>query len=240
MVNQGTVIFKVGWETITEVETHYKRKKAPPQVTMPIGPPITVFTKESDEFEAIDVEVTHNRPTFEKCELGTVFIDPTWHSPNQLWKAKYIVHENYLTYNDLTKLRDNPEYDIPSDEALRGVFLEDTEVPESIAPTEQAMTANTSIHHAERQDFSESEDPLQKGLQVLEWWDRTQKRVVLQKKVVICNKRHGLGEKPFLSANYWDIDNAGYGIGVGRIAGADQSTRPPPTGGGEPRESSKV
>ena len=222
MVNQGTVIFKVGWETVTEVETHYRRKVAPPQVDMPFGPPLTVFTEASDEFEAVDVEVTHNRPTFEKCELGTVFIDPTWKSPNQLWKAKWIVHEKYLTYDDLTKLRENPEYDIPGDDELRAVFMDDVEVPEGISPTAEAMTANTSIHHAERDDFEASEDPLLKPLQVLEWWSRTQKRVVLQKKIVICNKTHNLGEKPFLSANYWDIDNSGYGMGVGRIAGADQ------------------
>jgi len=222
MVNQGTVIFKVGWETVTEVETHYRRKKAPPQVRMPLGPPITVFTEESDEFEAVDIEVTHNRPTFEKCELGTVFVDPTWKSPNQIWKAKWIVHKLYLNYDDLTKLRDNPDYDIPSDEQLRAAFIEEEETPKSISATEQAMSANTSIHHAEREDFERSEDPLEKPLEVLEWWSKTHKRVVLQQKVVICNKTHNLGEKPFLASNYWDIDNAGWGMGVGRIAGADQ------------------
>lgn len=222
MVNQGTVIFKVGWETRTEVETHYKRKVAPPQVQQPFGKPITVFTEESDEFEAVDVEVTRNRPTFEKCELGTVFVDPKWKSPNQIWKARYIVHEQYLNYDDLTKLRDNPEYDIPTDEELRAAFMEDAEQTESISATEQAMSANTSIHHAEKQDSDFSEDPLQKPMQVLEWWDRTQVRTVLQKKVVIRNQPHKMGEKPFLAANYWDIDNAGYGMGVGRIAGADQ------------------
>jgi hypothetical protein len=222
MVNQGTVIFKGGWETITEVESHYRRKKAPPQVQMPIGPPITLFTKESDEFEAIDVEVTHNLPVFEKCELGTVFIDPTWHSPNQLWKAKWIVHERYLTHDDLTKLRDNPDYDIPSDEQLRAIFVEDVEIAKGISSTAQAMSANTSIHHAEREDFEWSEDPLEKNMQVLEWWSKDTVRVVLQQKVVLRNGAHKLGEKPFWSANYWDIDNAGYGLGVGRIAGADQ------------------
>ena len=222
MTNQGTVIFKMGWETITKVETHYIRKKAPPTVDMPFGPPITIATEESDEFEAVDIEVTRNRPTFEKCELGTVFVDPTWKSPNQIWKAKYIVHELYLTYDDLNKLRENPEYDIPSEEQLRAAFMNDAEVPESISPTEQAMTANTSIHHAERQDYEWSEDPLMKPLQALEWWSDTHKRVVLQKKVVICNKTHNLKVKPFLSANYWDIDNSGWGMGVGRISGADQ------------------
>ena len=222
MVNQGTVIFKIGWETVTEVETHYQRKAAPLTQEMPFGEPSTIYTKDSDEFEAVDIEVTRNRPTFEKCELGTVFVDPKWNSPNQLWKAKWIVHENYLDYDDLTKLRDNPDYDIPSDDELRAAFMEDTEVTEGISATEQAMSANTSIHHAERQDWQWSEDPLKKPMQVLEWFDRTQVRCVLQKKIVIRNGQHKMGEKPFLSCNYWDIDNAGYGMGVGRIAGADQ------------------
>ena len=223
MTNQGTVIFKAGWETETRVETHYKRKVAPPQVDMPLGDPMTVFTEASDEFEAIDVEVTRNRPTFEKCELGTVFIDPTWKNPNQLWKAKWIIQERYLNYDDLQRLRDNPDYDIPSDEVLRAIFKPDSpEQTEGINAVEESMVANTSIHHAAQSDEDFSEDPLMKPMQVLEWWDKGQCRVVLQKKCVIRNKPHALPDKPFFSANYWDIDNAGYGMGVGRIAGADQ------------------
>jgi hypothetical protein len=222
MVNSGTVIYKVGWETETKLETHYRRKKAPPQVPMPLGQPMTVFTKESDEFEAVEEEVTRNRPTFEKCELGEVFIDPKWRNPNQLWKAKFIVHRNYLNYDDLTKLRENPDYDIPSDEILRHIFMSDEEQTEPIDGTEEAMTVNTSVHHAARQDTNWTEDPLLKPMQVLEWWDKTQVRTVLQQKCVIRNAKHKMPEKPYLSANYWDIDNSGYGLGVGRISGADQ------------------
>ena len=222
MVNQGTVIFKCGWETETRLETHYKRKAAPAQVPMPIGDPMIVATEESDEFQAVDVEVTRNRPVFEKCRLGTVFVDPTWVNPNQLWKAKWIIHERYLTYDDLQRLRDNPDYDIPSNEVLRAIFMPDSEQTEGINATEEALNANMSIHHAARQDENYSEDPLMKPLQVLEWWDKTQCRVVLQQKCVIRNNGHTLPDKPFFSANYWDIDDAGYGMGVGRIAGADQ------------------
>ena len=222
MVNQGTVIFKVGWETTTEVETHYKRKTAPLQQDMPFGPPLTIFTKESDEFEAVDVEVTRNRPTFEKCELGTVFVDPTWKAPNRIWKAKWVIHELYMTYDDLNNLRDNPDYDIPAEDVLRALFVDDVETAKGISATEQAMSANTSVHHAERRDFEWSEDPLEKPMQVLEWWSENKVRVVLQQKVVIRNGNHTIGQVPFLSANYWDIDDAGYGMGVGRIAGADQ------------------
>ena len=59
-------------------------------------------------------------------------------------------------------------------------------------------------------------------MQVLEWWRETEVRVVLQQKCVIRNGKHKLPDKPFLSANYWDIENAGFGMGVGRISGADQ------------------
>jgi hypothetical protein len=222
-VNQGTVIFMGGWQTTTRVESHYQRKQAPPQVNLPLGQPLTVFTKESDEFEAVDVEVTKNLPIFEKCELGTVFPDPTWNKPNQLWKASFIVRRMYLNYDDLTKLRDNEDYDIPSDDVLRSMFSPDhPEQTEGITGVEEALTANTSVHHAQREDFEFSEDPLLRPMEVLEWWSDTDVRTVLQRKVVIRNAKHRMPHKPFFSANYWDIDNAGYGMGIGRIAGADQ------------------
>jgi hypothetical protein len=223
MVNQGTVIFMGGWETITRVQSRYQRKQAPAQVSMPLGDPMTVFTKQSDEFEVVDVEITKNRPIFEKCELGTVFIDPTWNSPNQIWKARYIIRRRWVNYDDLTKLRDNPSYDIPSDEVLRFIFRPDTtEQTEGIGGVEEAIHANTSIHHAAREDFEYSEDPLLQPMEILEWWSDTDVRVVLQKKVVLRNGPHRMPDKPFFAANYWDIENAGYGMGVGRIAGADQ------------------
>jgi hypothetical protein len=223
MVNQGTVIFKTGWETETRIETHYRRKASPSQVQMPIGKAMEIPTEASDEFEAEDIEVTRNRPVFERCNLGEIFIDPTWANPNQLWKAKWIIHCRYLNYDDLQRLRDNDEYDIPSDEVLRAIFApESEEQTEGIDGVEESLTANMSIHHAARRDEDYSEDPLMKPLQVLEWWDKTQVRVVLQQKCVIRNNQHKLPDKPFFSANYWDIDNAGYGMGVGRIAGADQ------------------
>ena len=77
----------------------------------------------------------------------------------------------YLTYDDLNKLRENPDYDIPPEDVLRALFVnEDARPPKGISETEQAMSANTSIHHAERQDFEDSEDPLENTMQILEWW----------------------------------------------------------------------
>jgi hypothetical protein len=223
MTNSGTVIFKIGWQTETRVESHYVRREQPPSAEMPFGPPVTVSTEESDEFDVVEVEVTRNRPVFEKCKLGQVFVDPKWCSPNQIWKAKYIVYQDYLTYDDLTQLRLNPDYDIPSDEVLRAIFRPDSaEQTKSVDSTDEALKANSSVHHAAREDFDYSEDPLLKPMEILEWWSKDTCRVVLQQKCVIRNKPHKMPEKPFLAANYWDIEDAGYGMGVGRIAGADQ------------------
>jgi hypothetical protein len=48
-----------------EVETTLQEgKKQPPQVPMPIGKPITVFTKRQIRFDAVDEEVTRNRRFF--------------------------------------------------------------------------------------------------------------------------------------------------------------------------------
>jgi hypothetical protein len=40
--------------------------------------------------------------------------------------------------------------------------------------------------------------------------------------VLIRNEEHSLPFLPFFSSNFWNIPNAGYGIGVGRLAGSDQ------------------
>jgi hypothetical protein len=223
MVNQGTAIWKIGWEEYTEKEVRYERKAAPQRIDLPLGgPPVLVFTKESDEFERIEKEVVKKRPIFEKCELGSVFPNPKWSSPNQLWKAGWVVHERYLNYDDLKKLRQNPEYDIPDDDTLRYIFTSETEQTEGTNMVAATMQANPQVHHAEREDTEWTVDPLEKPMQVLEWWSESHVRTVLQQKVVIRNERHELGRIPFLSANFWNIENAGWGLGVGRVAGADQ------------------
>lgn len=224
MCNQGTVIFKMGWEEYTERVTRYERKAAPQRIDMPLGgDPVMVFTKESDEFEAVTKDVVKKRPTFEKCELGTVYPNPQWNRPNQMWKAGWVVHERYLNYEDLTKLRDNDEYDIPDDDTLKNIFLDGVEQTENISQLTRTMSGvNAAIFHSAPPDQEFSEDPLLKPMQVLEWWSESKVYTVLQQKVVIRNTEHKLGCIPFISCNFWNIENASWGMGCGRIAGSDQ------------------
>jgi hypothetical protein len=223
MVNQGTVIFKIGWEEYTEKEVRYERKAAPQRIDLPLGgPPVLVFTKESDEFERIEREVVKKKPIFEKCELGTVFWNPKWNAPNQMHKAGWVVQEFYVNYDDLKKLRQNPDYDIPDDETLRFIFMSETEQTEGTNMVAATMQANPQVFHAERPDTEWTIDPLEQPMQILEWWSEGHVRAVLQQKVVIRNGRHNLGRIPFLSANFWNIENSPIGLGCGRVAGSDQ------------------
>jgi hypothetical protein len=225
-VGLGTVIFKCGWETTTKVETHMVRKAAPAAVQLPFQQqPMMVVTAESDEFDAEDIEVTRNRPFFEKCELGTVFVDPKWNKPNQIGKSKWIIEEYYVTYEDLCQLRKNPDYDIPSDEILRGALSPTGETPAAPSGAADAFDSNGATHHAESQDDVTSEDPLMKPLQILERWTDDMCQVSLQGKIVIRNKPHNLPGKPYFSANFWNMYNAGYGMGVGRLSGSSQRVK---------------
>jgi hypothetical protein len=224
MCNQGTVIFKMGWEEYTEEVTTYTRKASPQRLDMPLGgDPVMVFTKESDEFEATTKQIVRKRPTFEKCELGTVYPNPQWNRPNQMWKCGWVVQERYLNYEDLTKLRDNEDYDIPDDDTLRNIFVDGIEQTESISQLTRVMSGtNAAIFHAAPPDQEFSEDPLQKPMQVLEWASDKKVYTVLQQKVVIRNGTHKMGCVPYVSANFWNIENAAWGMGCGRIAGSDQ------------------
>jgi hypothetical protein len=222
MVLMGTVIFKIGWEEYTEKVTRWERKQQPTQINMPLGgPPVLVFTKETDEFKKVEEDVVKKRPIFEKCEIATIFPNPKWKG-GDIGNAGWVVQEHYINYDDLMKLRQDEEYDIPDDETLRFIFTTGYESTDSGSAASRTMHANASIFLSERDDADFSEDPLLKPMQVLEWSSETEIRVVLQQKVVIRNGKHTMGRVPYLSSNFWNVDDAGYGLGVGRIAGSDQ------------------
>lgn len=224
MVNQGTCLVKWGWKSETVIEKHMVRKAPPPTVPLPMGQQMNVYTSDSDEFEVEEKEVTRSRPWIEKVPLGRVVVDPKWDKPNQIWEAAWICDNFYVTYEDLKLLAQNPEYDIPDEATLRAIFLGDQEQTEGIEGVEAELNqlGDSSISHAERPDATTSEDPLEKPMHLVERWTDDECWVVLQGKVVIRKGRHNLPEKPFGSANFWNMEDTGYGLGVGRIAGADQ------------------
>ena len=219
----GTGIWKWGWQTTFDVQKTYVRKKAPIRVKLPFtSKEMTVHTAASDEFEIQDQEVEKNRPFFESKELGTFMPAPGWRARNQIWKAKYVIERSYMDFYALNELRWTRGYNLPPEAELKKWWEPPVETAPPPSAIVQQQQSNAIIHHAQRPDEEESKDPLAAPLEVLERWDKKTVKVVVNGKHCIRNEEHGLGRIPYLSANWWNIQNAGYGLGVGRLVGTDQ------------------
>jgi hypothetical protein len=221
-VLNGTGMWKRGWTVTREKKKIYRRKNAPATVEMPFEGKKQIDTAESDEFEIVEKVVTKSRPFFEHCPLGTVLIDPGWRHSNRPDKAKFLIHVAYVTFNDLAKLRQQEGYVIPSEEDLKSLCFAPVEIAVPVPGVEQEQTANTAVVHAEGRDQKTTEDPLEQPLRLDERWDKDRVITVLNGKLLIRNEEHKMGKIPFYSANWWNIQNSGFGLGVGRLVGADQ------------------
>ncbi|HET6220188.1 MAG TPA: hypothetical protein VFE27_24380 [Acidobacteriaceae bacterium] len=239
MTNFGSVIVKAGWTTETKTKKVRSPKQAPITQQLPFGGKLTIHTKESDERVVTDTEVTTEGLFFERCELGSVFVDPTWKKPNALHKsAKYVIHLTYPTYKDLDRMREEKVldedgkqiggYDIPSEEELKNYFFAHRD--QNAANPSQVMLnlggQNYAIHHAQNDDEVSSADPLEAPIAMMERTDPTYVYAILTTDgingLLIKKEEHGFPFLNYFAANFWNIPKAGYGIGVGRLAGSDQ------------------
>jgi hypothetical protein len=227
---QGTGLGDMGWEEKKFTRVTRKRKAPPVQVDMPIGPPKEVNTWESDSFEEVKKEVTETWPYFEYRKLGTTLYDPKWRTPNRPdLSAQYKIDVDYVTLQDLQVLRGMDCYkDIPSDEDLKHFFFENP-LGDAVAAstTSQSMSANASIvMHAKGEHQQTSTNPTLRPLMRLKYSTRENIIEVLcyqGRRKTIRNGPHDLGDFALgVAANWWDIDNSGYGIGIGRLNNSDQ------------------
>jgi hypothetical protein len=239
MTNFGTVICKAGWMKETKTKNVRSPKQAPVKQQLPFGGELTIHTIESDKLEVTPTEVTTEGLTFEMCELGSVLVDPTWRKPNALHRgAKWAIHATYPTFKDLDKLREQivvddqgkqvGGYDIPPEQELKAFFF--SHPGNAGTPSQVQLNLggqNWAIHHAQNEEEPGSVDPLERPIKMLERWDHEYVYTILvpdggDRGVLIRNEQHDLPFLPFFSANFWNIPNAPYGIGVGRLAGSDQ------------------
>lgn len=236
----GTVIVKVGWRRDTRKKKMRVPKAAALSRELPLGGRVTIQTKESNQLIVRDTEVVEEGLTFEVCELGSVLWDPTWNTPNELHTgAKYVIHVTYPTFEDLERLRNQPivededgnkigGYDIPPEEELKAYFFAHEGAAAGPSQVVQNLGGqNWSIHHAQPEEEPASAAPTERPIQMLERHDDTYIYTVLvpeggDRGVLIRKEEHNLPFLPFLAANFWNIPNAGPGLGVGRLAGSDQ------------------
>lgn len=230
MVLQGTGIGNAGWETRNVIKKTRTRQQEPAQVDLPDGTTKKIDTWESDDLKVREQTVEESWPFFEYRRLGTTLYDPKWRTPNRPdISAGYKIDVDYVTFQDLQQMRTQTCYkDLPSDEELKKFFLDtpdgDAQTASQVA---QAMNTQSSVVlHAEGEHKQTSEDPFVKPMMKIARWTGswvTEILVYESRMKVIRNEEHFIAEHALgYSANWWNIDNSGYGLGIGRLNAGDQ------------------
>lgn len=234
MAHLGTGIFKWGYEWKDIITVTRKATKvvidagqadgatASTSLSTDAPPSITKSTK------------TVPMPFFYWRPIDKVLVDP------QLWVsdiryAGWVVDVQYMDFYQLKALREaieNARKDGESGEQIKGWTI--PSVPElekiwgsagnkaQVLETEQATYAQGIVHHSETANQDSSPDPYRRKLEVLEYWDKKNKIIVLNQSVKLCSTENEFGEIPFLSANWWNRPRAFYGMGLGLIVGQNQ------------------
>ncbi len=233
MAHLGTGIFKWGydWKTIK-----YATRKAT-VVTMDGG------TAEAPTSESIPTEEPPNitvrtkvvpLPTFEWRPLDKVLIDPQL-MVSDIRQAAWVIDVRYMDFYQLNELRIAIEGAIKAGEtgeAIKGWRFPDEETlktfwavskPQTeLLETEQASFIEGVVHHAQKINVKVSPDPLRRKLEVMEYWDKGRKILVLNQRTILFSGKNEFSEIPFLSANWWNRPRAFYGMGLGLIVGQNQ------------------
>lgn len=237
-LNFGTGIWKWGFESFIKKETKYESLSAAVAVpaTLPGQTPTVIETPDSNTFKKIVKDVEVHKPTFESKDIRYVLVDPGLKVPD-IRRAKFVIDRMYLTYRDLIKLKDEEyivedengkqslkkRYNLPSEEEIKEWFAPPKEqIAGGPASTANVPQGTAFVHHAKPSFQKSTADPLNEPLEVLERWDNDKVITVLNRVKVIRNEANEFGCIPFLSVNWWNIPDAFWGLGLGRVIGVEQ------------------
>jgi hypothetical protein len=233
MAHLGTSIFKWGydWQEITT------RKRKATVAKIANGDPATVadttFLPTDAPPDITETSKTLPIPFFEWRPLDKVLVDPQL-AVSDIRQAGWVVDVRYMDWyqlEDLRKAIEQARADGDSSEALKGWKIPAASALKSVwdnppkaqtLETEQATYIDGGVHHAEKNNVKSSPDPLRTKLEVLEYWDKGQKIMVLNQDKVIYSGKNEFKRIPFLSANWWNRPRAFYGMGLGLIVGQNQ------------------
>lgn len=232
MAHQGTGIWKWG--------IHYKKIKTLKRVASvdklssgPAGHEETIMIPSDEPPNVKEVIRYVPRPFFETRELSKVFVDP--HTPyGDIRRSGYAIDQRFMNFYALKELKeaidnlpeghpDKKGWSLPSVEEIQSWWMPPTSAGSpDLATTDQALYIKGVIHHAEEANISTSPDLLYKKKEVLEYWDKGRKIMVIDRSKVIFTGENPFNCLPFFSANWWNRPRAFYGMGIGLIIGQNQ------------------
>jgi hypothetical protein len=231
---RGTVIFKWGWHEETRRFRTFKRKADPIRGTTPTGFNYTIHTDDSDAIEFEYVERQVRRPYLEKKDLARVGFDPACKDPD-CRKAKWSVEWGYVDWEDLMRIAQLPDYDVPKQSVLMDWFMRDKKPARPDSPVmtmPEGMRAQ--LVHALPENFNTSADPLRAKMVLVERQDSNSIVVVLchgSDCILIRNSENPFAEiargaggtgHTYLSSVWRPLRDSLIGQGLGQIVGTRQ------------------
>lgn len=233
MAHLGTGIWK--WGVEPKKVTTKKREATTKKISAGVGDQTIEQTVPTDEPPKITrTSRTVPRPFFESRPINRVWVDPKC-EVGDIRHANFVIDVRYLNFYDLNYIReaiselpddheDREGWSLPSSEEglKQWWFAPSGENTAPVLASDSATLVQGSVHHAEEQNIQVSPDMLMKKMEVLEYWDRNRKIMVIDRKKVIYTGVNKFGVIPFLSANWWNRAKAFYGMGLGLIVGQNQ------------------
>ena len=230
MVHLGTGIWKWGVEK-KEIEV-IKRNSTAVQVQAGVGPPESISA--SDPPKIVITKKVVNLPFFEFRPLAKVLIDPSLEF-SDISEAGWVIDVQYMNFYQLKDMKDANSTDGKADEGWTwGEYYSDEKLKELWVPPVEAFETQGPLrtdvqvqtvgvtHHSEEKTAVTSADPLAKNLEILEYWDRKRRILVVNRKRDIFVGDNKYKKIPFLSSNWWNRSKAFYGMGVGLTVGQNQ------------------
>jgi len=222
----GTTIMKYGWSVKEETKKVYKPEAKAEKITTDTpGFEARIHTEKSDE---ISFEYETNKvycPWIKHVPLATVRVDPGCRV-GDIQKAKYAIHTEYPSYMDLCAYREQPDYDVPSEEALRALFERDRTTPRG---DNLVMTYTEGmrgwLQHAVPRNQKTTADPFEGPLLLIERMDAHSIITVLccgDDCILLRNSENPAGKLTYFSANWRDLPDSFYGQGLGQLIGSEQ------------------
>jgi hypothetical protein len=181
------------------------------------------------------------RPFFEWRPLDQVFVDPNTRVGDAR-EARWIVDIRNLDFYELLVIKqaieglpeDSEErkgWSWPgkgTDEDLKQLWMPPVEQGAVELMSDSSTHVTEIVHHSLPDSQNVTPDLLRKKMEVLEYWDKGRKIMVLDRRKAVYSGKNPFAVAgfqnpiPFLSANWWNRPKAFYGMGLGLIVGQNQ------------------
>jgi hypothetical protein len=179
------------------------------------------------------------RPFFEWRPLDTVFVDPNTRVGDAR-EARWVIDIRNLDFYEILAIKKAIE-GLPadaeerkgwvwpgsgSDEDLKKLWMPPVETGALELMSDASTHVTEIVHHSLEDSQNSTPDLLRKKMEILEYWDKGRKIMVLDRKHALYTGKNPFADMqypiPFLSANWWNRPKALFGMGLGLIVGQNQ------------------